>query len=72
MSDRLTECGPLELFEADEAAGDREEGFVDVGASLVAEAAVLVEQEIVRSTTQRCLPRPEPCSVSRLAIRGVI
>ena len=43
--DRLTECGPVELFEADEAAGDREEGFVDVGASLVAdaEAAVLVE-----------------------------
>jgi hypothetical protein len=43
--DRLTECAPLELFEADQAARDREEGFVDVGATLVAdaEAAVLVE-----------------------------
>jgi hypothetical protein len=35
----------LEEFEADQAAGDLEEGFVDVGASLVAdaEAPVLVE-----------------------------
>jgi hypothetical protein len=35
----------LECFEADQAAGDRDEGFVDVGASFVAEAepAVLVE-----------------------------
>jgi hypothetical protein len=34
----------LELLVADECAADREEGFVDVGASVVAalEAAVLV------------------------------
>ena len=43
--DRLTQCAALELFEADQAAGDREEGFVDVGSSFVADAEppVLVE-----------------------------
>ena len=35
----------MEEFEADEAAGDLEEGFVDVGAAFVtdAQAAVLVQ-----------------------------
>jgi hypothetical protein len=49
-------------LEADEAAADREEGFVDVVAALVADAQppVLVQPAIVRSTTQRFAPSPEP------------
>ena len=59
---------------ADECAADGEEGFVDVVAAVVAavEASVGCSQEIVRSTTQRSLPSPEPWLVPRLAIRGVM
>lgn len=47
---------------------------MDVGVAFVAdaEAPVLVEPERVRSTTQRCLPSPDPCSVLRLAMLGLI
>jgi hypothetical protein len=52
----------VEELEADEAAADGEEGFVDVVAVFVADAhpSVLVRQAIVRSTTQRFVPSPEP------------
>jgi hypothetical protein len=45
LLDCLTKRAPFEVLEADQAAGDREEGLVNVGASLVAdaEAAVLVQ-----------------------------
>jgi hypothetical protein len=51
----------LEEFEADQAAGDLE-GLVDVGAAFVADARrrYWCSQLIVRSTTQRSLPSPDP------------
>src|SRR5215216_5818885 len=59
--------------EADEAAGDSEEGVMDLGATVEADDQPLevVKVSEGRSTTQRTRPSPEPCSVLRRAITGL-
>src|SRR5439155_26123065 len=58
---------------ADHGAAEQHEREVQLGAALIArpEPAQVVQPAKVRSTTQRSLPSPEPCSSPRLAITGL-
>jgi hypothetical protein len=69
--ERLTQCGfRLEELEADQAAADRGEGFVDVIAALVADPQppVLVQPGDRALDDPALVPSPEPCGVFGAAI----
>ncbi len=60
---------------ADQGAGQLEQPEVDVGAAFILGAQSLEgvqPRAKLRSTTQCCLPRPEPWATPRRAIRGVM